>query len=135
MVKKLNIDAEALVRAMIPAITESVTKSVAKALIGIMELAEPEEIVEARYEGYIPTEAVKTFKDPADFPMILAPKDVEAMLGVSQSKAYQLMNHHDCPCNPLYGKLRVHKDDFLNWLASHNTTVGKMKEAEGGDCE
>ena len=104
-----------------------------KAFVTMLEAMQPEEAEEIQHEGYVSTAAVKTFKNPADFPMILAPNDVVAMLGVKPSKAYQLLNHHECPCNPLYGKLRVHKEDFLNWLASHNTTFGKMKGASGDD--
>lgn len=49
-------------------------------------------------------------------PLILSAKDVQAILGISKGKTYQLMNSKDFPTIYLNKRMVVSKDAFFNWL-------------------
>lgn len=49
-------------------------------------------------------------------PMILQAKDVQAILGISKGKTYELMNSVDFPTVFIGKRMVVPKDAFLDWL-------------------
>lgn len=51
-----------------------------------------------------------------DLPLVLQAKDVQAILGISRGKAYELMNSVDFPTIFIGKRMMVPKDAFLDWL-------------------
>lgn len=49
-------------------------------------------------------------------PIVLQAKDVQAILGISKGKAYELMNSVDFPTIFIGKRMVVPKDAFLDWL-------------------
>ena len=127
MAKKLNIDVEGLIKALVPAMTESMTK----AIINVLEAVEPEEVVEARYEGYVPKEAVKSYRQRNDFPEFLDAKEVSALTRISKPKVYEMFRRPDFPIN-IWGKTkRVDKTALLEYM--HKNMGMNLTPAEVDD--
>jgi predicted DNA-binding transcriptional regulator AlpA len=51
-----------------------------------------------------------------ELPIILQAKDVQAVLGISKGKTYELMNSSDFPTIYLNRRMVVQKDAFFEWL-------------------
>ncbi len=49
-------------------------------------------------------------------PLVLGAKDVQAILGISKGKTYELMNSKDFPTIFLNKRMVVSKDAFFEWL-------------------
>lgn len=49
-------------------------------------------------------------------PIVLQAKDVQAILGISKGKTYELMNSLDFPTIFIGKRMLVPKDAFLDWL-------------------
>lgn len=49
-------------------------------------------------------------------PIVLQAKDVQAILGISKGKAYELMNSVDFPTIFIGKRMVVPKDAFFDWL-------------------
>ena len=58
------------------------------------------------------TEPVKTL------PMVMAPLDVAAVLGLSKNTVYGLFHQRDFPAFRVGKQLRVSRDAFERWMAS-----------------
>ena len=101
--------------------------------VQLLELMNEQEKEEARLTGYVPEEAVKSYNQFSDYPNVLTPKQISAMLGVPLSKAYELVHHHECPKNPRLKKTQVFKADFLAWFFSDSATHGEL--LKGGAYE
>ena len=121
-----KIDKEVL-QALVPAIINAV--------IVTYEAMEPEEEEEIRMEGYVHEEAVKTYKQFEDFPRVLSAKHLVAMFGITPAKAYQLLNHHGCPKNPILGKNKTDKIEFLKWIEENNMTHGELLAYEKAEAK
>ena len=104
-----------------------------KRAVQLFELMNEQEKEEARFTGYVPEEAVKSYNQFDDFPNVLTPKQIAAMLGVTLSKAYELVHHHECPKNPRLKKTQVLKADFLTWFFADSATHGEL--VKGGAYE
>jgi excisionase family DNA binding protein len=50
---------------------------------------------------------------------LLKAADVAELLGISKSKAYQLMQHREIPVIQFGGTIRVHPDDLAIFLQGH----------------
>ena len=100
---------ELMMQTMVPAIT--------KAVIMALDAMEPEEEQEARYEGYVPVEAVKSYKQQEDFPEYLDVQEVAALLNVNKSKVYELFRSKNFPAVTFgKSKRKVSKADLLQYL-------------------
>lgn len=56
-------------------------------------------------------------KEIEDYPLTLRPEDVQEILRVSRSKAYDLFHRTDFPALKIPGKLkRVQRDAFFKWM-------------------
>ena len=88
---------------------------------------------DARLTGYVPEEAVKSYNQFEDFPNVLRPKQIAAMLGIPLSKAYEYVHHHDCPKSPRLKKTEVFKEPFLKWIFGDSATHGEL--LKGGAYE
>ena len=51
-----------------------------------------------------------------NLPLVLQARDVQAILGISKGKAYELMNSVDFPTIFIGKRMVVPKDAFLDWL-------------------
>lgn len=51
-----------------------------------------------------------------DIPMILTPKDVQTILGVSKDQVYRLFKSKSFPSEKVDGKHIIPKFRFLNWM-------------------
>lgn len=56
-------------------------------------------------------------------PLILQAKDVQAILGISKGKSYELMNSADFPTIFLNKRMVVSKDKFFEWLNEDNRKI------------
>lgn len=56
------------------------------------------------------------YYDADDLPLVLQAKDIQAILGISKGKTYELMNSRDFPTIYLNKRMVVFKDAFLDWL-------------------
>ena len=104
-----------------------------KRILQLYALMSEQEKEEARLTGYVPEEAVKSYNQFSDYPNILRPKQIAAMLGIPYSKAIQYVHHHDCPKSPRLAKTEVFKDAFLEWIFSDSATHGEL--LKGGAYE
>lgn len=57
----------------------------------------------------------------SDFPLILQIKDVQKILGVSRSMAYEIARAPDFPLILINCRKVVYRDDFFKWLDSKRT--------------
>lgn len=51
-----------------------------------------------------------------NLPLVLQAKDIQAILGISKGKTYELMNSVDFPTVFIGKRMMVPKDAFLDWL-------------------
>lgn len=51
-----------------------------------------------------------------NLPLVMQAKDVQAILGISKGKTYELMNSVDFPTIFIGKRMVVPKDAFLDWL-------------------
>ena len=58
-----------------------------------------------------------------DLPLVLQAKDVQAILGISKGKAYELMNSVDFPTVFIGKRMVVPKDAFLDWLSNDKRKI------------
>ena len=49
-------------------------------------------------------------------PIILTPRDISAVLGVSRNKAYEVIHSAGFPSFKIGKQYRVHREKFLAWL-------------------
>lgn len=56
-------------------------------------------------------------------PIVLQAKDVQAILGISKGKAYELMNSVDFPTVFIGKRMVVPKDAFLDWLSNDKRKI------------
>ena len=104
-----------------------------KRAVQLFELMNEQEKEEARLTGYVPEEAVKSYNQFEDYPNVLRPKQIAAMLGIPYSKAIQLVHNHDCPKSPRLAKTEVFKEPFLKWIFGDSATHGEL--LKGGAYE
>lgn len=57
------------------------------------------------------------------YPLVLKPKHVAEILGVSLPSAYEYMRHTDFPSFKLHGSVRVMRDKLFDWLESQSETA------------
>lgn len=57
-----------------------------------------------------------TYQDAEHLPLVLQAKDVQAILGISKGKAYELMNCVDFPTIFIGKRMVVPRDAFFDWL-------------------
>ena len=77
-------------------------------------------------KGHAPETSAGSHNQFDNFPNVLTPKQIAAMLGVPLSKAYELVHHHECPKNPRLKKTQVFKADFLAWFFADSATHGEL---------
>lgn len=56
-------------------------------------------------------------------PMILNAKDIQAILGISKGKTYELMNTKDFPTIYLNKRMVVTREAFFDWLNQDNLKI------------
>jgi predicted DNA-binding transcriptional regulator AlpA len=61
--------------------------------------------------------------DYNNLPMILTPKDVQAVLGLPINQVYRLFKSKRFPSERVNGKHIIPKPRFLNWLGEDNRTA------------
>lgn len=57
----------------------------------------------------------------SDYPLILQIKNVQEILGVSRSTAYEIAREPDFPLLIINCRKIVYRDDFFKWLDSKRT--------------
>ena len=57
-----------------------------------------------------------TYHAADHLPLVLQAKDVQAVLGISKGKTYELMNSVDFPTIFIGKRMVVARDAFLDWL-------------------
>lgn len=57
-----------------------------------------------------------TIKNYDELPLYLNALDISKLLGVSKSKAYELMSRNEFPSIKLGGRVLVEREKFINWL-------------------
>ena len=57
-----------------------------------------------------------TIKNYDELPLYLNALDISKLLGVSKSKAYELMSSNEFPSIKLGGRVLVEREKFINWL-------------------
>ena len=57
-----------------------------------------------------------TIKNYDELPLYLNALDISKLLGVSKSKAYELMSRNELPSIKLGGRVLVEREKFINWL-------------------
>lgn len=60
--------------------------------------------------------ATATIKDIQELPAVLTMKDIQAVLGISKPKTYELAHTRGFPVVKFGKALRVPHDSFLRWL-------------------
>lgn len=58
-----------------------------------------------------------------NLPLVLQAKDVQAILGISKGKTYELMNSVDFPTIFIGKRMVVPKDAFLDWLNNNKRKI------------
>lgn len=59
---------------------------------------------------------MRTYYSEESLPLVLSAKDIQAILGISKGKTYELMNSRDFPTIFLEKRMVVPKDKFFEWL-------------------
>lgn len=54
--------------------------------------------------------------DKSGLPVILTPRDISAVLGISRNKAYEVVHSTDFPGFKIGKQYRVHREKFISWL-------------------
>lgn len=83
-----------------------------------------EDVVRAVLEALSPKEAeekvqevaVKTYKGFEDYPDVLQARHVRAILGLSEAKAYEVLNSKKCPSMTVGKRIIVRKEAFITYL-------------------
>lgn len=52
----------------------------------------------------------------SDLPIIMTPKDISDILGISRNKTYEILHSKDFPAFKFGKQYRVHRSKFLMWL-------------------
>lgn len=65
------------------------------------------------------SESVKAYKGIEDYPPVLQARHVQEMLGISNGKAYEILNSQKCPTIKIGKRLVVFKDSFVQFLHNH----------------
>lgn len=60
------------------------------------------------------------YKNENEIPLVLTVKDVEEILNIGQTSAYELMNSDQFHVVKVGKQLRVYKSVFLKWLTNEN---------------
>jgi hypothetical protein len=63
--------------------------------------------------------------DYSKLPMILTPKDVQPILGISIDQVYRLFKSKKFPSEKINGKHIIPKPRFLNWLGVIENNIEK----------
>jgi predicted DNA-binding transcriptional regulator AlpA len=63
------------------------------------------------------------YKHESEIPLVLSVKDVEMMLGIGQTSAYELMNSSQFHVVKVGKQLKVYKSVFLKWLTNEDGTA------------
>ena len=69
---------------------------------------------------------MKTYYSEESLPLILQAKDIQAILGISKGKTYELMNSRDFPTIFLNKRMVVPKDKFFEWLYQDRRKVKRV---------
>lgn len=85
-------------------------EDVVKAVLDALSPKEPEE------KEVVQEVAVKTYKGFEDYPDVLQAKHVRAILGISEAKAYEVLNSKKCPSITLGKRIIVRKEAFITYL-------------------
>ena len=128
MGKKVKVE---VLEEILPALTEQITKAV---LLAVSSMGDDEK-EELKMADYVHEEAVKEYKQFEDFPRVISAKHIVAMYGITPAKAYQLLNHHDCPKNPILGKHKADKIEFVKWIEDNNMTHGELLAYEKAEAK
>ena len=59
---------------------------------------------------------MEKFYSEEQLPLILQAKDIQALLGISKGKTYELMNSRDFPTVFLNKRMVVPRNAFFDWL-------------------
>ena len=59
------------------------------------------------------------YKNIEDIPVTFGPVELSKILGISRSKAYELVNRMDFPKYRIGKKIVISKKHFINWMDSH----------------
>jgi len=62
----------------------------------------------------------KTFTSMEQLPLALNADEISGILGISKSKAYELLHSKDFPSIHLGKRLIVPKDKFIEWMNSES---------------
>ena len=57
-----------------------------------------------------------TYRSLEDYPPVLQAKHVRAILGISEAKAYEIMNSRRCPTIRMGKRMVVIRDSFIKYL-------------------
>ena len=102
---------------------EAFKRSLIQSFVAMCDEQRPQHVAAKVQDG-------REFPNVEAYPEALTAKMIQKLLGVSIAKAYQLMKHHKCPHNPLLGKNKVPKTEFLEWVKSQYTTFGLLGDDE-----
>lgn len=58
-----------------------------------------------------------------DLPLVLQAKDVQAILGLSKGKTYEIMNREDFPTIRLSKRMVVTTESFFEWLSQDKLKI------------
>ena len=116
---------------------EAIAQAVAKAVVIAMSELKPEEKDEILLEGYVPKEAVRSYKQVDDYPQMLSIREAAGLLGVKYSQMYEVSRSKNTPFT-VWGKSKrmVNKFDLLKYLEERRG--GYMLDEyneNGGDCD
>lgn len=64
-----------------------------------------------------------TIKSYDELPLFLSAKHLEALLGISRSAVYKLMNSEGFPMVRIAGRLMCPKDSFQRWVEANMEDV------------
>lgn len=59
---------------------------------------------------------MKPFRLIEDYPPVLQAKHIREILGISEAKAYEIMNSRKCPTIRMGKRMVVMKDSFVKYL-------------------
>lgn len=66
------------------------------------------------------------YEELTSLPQVLNAKEVQALLGISQSSTYDLMHREDFPTLHVNSRLLVSRTNLINWLQTHTNDIDKL---------
>ncbi len=67
------------------------------------------------------------YKNLDDIPLVFGPQELAKILGISRSKAYELVNQSDFPRYRYGRRIIIQKDHFIKWLNEHMVDTENQK--------